>query len=136
MTIQEIQDEIIDEFAFMDGWEDKYKYIIDLGRDLDAYPEQFRDDEHIVKGCQSRVWLHTEQDANRLRFFGDSDALIPKGLISLLLRVYSDQPASEIAATEPYFIEKIGLSQNLTPTRTNGLYSMVKKIRENAAQAG
>ncbi len=133
MSIDEIQNEIIEEFEFMEGWEDKYKYIIDLGRDLADYPEAFRDDQHIVKGCQSRVWLHQESDGDKLNFFGDSDALIPKGLISLLLRVYSGQPASSIAATEPYFIDQIGLSQNLTPTRTNGLFSMVKKIREQAA---
>ena len=117
----------------MEAWEDKYKYIIDLGRDLDAYPAEFKDDAHKVKGCASQVWLHSERDGDKMKFYGDSDALIPKGLISLLLRVYSDQPAADIARTEPYFIEQIGLSQNLTPTRTNGLFSMVKKIREHAA---
>lgn len=132
MDIHEIQNEIIEEFEFMGDWEDKYKYIIDLGRDMDSYPEAFRDEAHKVKGCQSQVWLHAEPSENRIRFYGDSDALIPKGLISLLLRVYSNQPAADIAQTEPYFIERIGLSHNLTPTRTNGLHSMVKKIREHA----
>lgn len=133
MNIDEIQEEIIGEFEFMEAWEDKYKYIIDLGRDLDAYPAEFKDEAHKVKGCASQVWLHSEREGDKMKFYGDSDALIPKGLISLLLRVYSDQPAADIARTEPYFIEQIGLSQNLTPTRTNGLFSMVKKIREHAA---
>lgn len=135
MSIDEIQEEIIGEFEFMEAWEDKYKYIIDLGRDLDAYPAAFKDDAHKVKGCASQVWLHSEVEGDKMKFYGDSDALIPKGLISLLLRVYSDQPKEDIAGTEPYFIEQIGLSQNLTPTRTNGLFSMVKKIREHAANA-
>lgn len=133
MNINDIQEEIIEEFEFMGDWEDKYRYIIDLGRDMEGYPEEFRDDNHKVKGCQSQVWLHAQTESDQIKFYGDSDALIPKGLISLLLRVYSDQPAQDIAQTEPYFIEKIGLSQNLTPTRTNGLHSMVKKIREYAA---
>lgn len=135
MNINEIQDEIIDEFEFLESWEDKYKYIIDLARDLNAFPEQYRDAEHLVKGCQSRVWLHWERDGDRLRFYGDSDALIPKGLISMLLRVYSEQPAADIAASELYFIDRIGLSQNLTPTRSNGLAAMVKKIQQQAALA-
>jgi len=133
MNIKEIQEEIIEEFAFLEDWEDKYKYIIDLGKEMDAYPETFRDEAHQVKGCQSRVWLHAQKDGDQIQFLGDSDAIIPKGLISLLLRVYSGQPAADIAAVEPYFIEQIGLSQNLTPTRTNGLFSMVKKIQAIAA---
>lgn len=133
MNIKEIQDEIIEEFTFLEDWEDKYRYIIDLGRDMDTYPEEFRDEDHQVKGCQSRVWLHADLSGEQIKFAGDSDAIIPKGLISLLLRVYSGQPAADIAATQPYFIEKIGLAQNLTPTRTNGLFSMVKKIQAIAA---
>ncbi|MCL4106308.1 UNVERIFIED_CONTAM: hypothetical protein GTU68_003469 [Idotea baltica] len=100
---------------------------------MDSYPEEFRDEDHQVKGCQSRVWLHADLSGEQIKFVGDSDAIIPKGLISLLLRVYSGQPAADIAATQPYFIEKIGLAQNLTPTRTNGLFSMVKKIQAIAA---
>lgn len=133
MSIDDIQEEIIGEFEFMEAWEDKYKYIIDLARDLESYPAEYKDELHKVKGCASQVWLHSERDGDTMKFYGDSDALIPKGLISLLLRVYSGQPAATIAATEPYFIERIGLSQNLTPTRSNGLFSMVKKIREHAA---
>ncbi len=129
MTIQEIQDEIIEEFEFLGDWEDKYEYIIALGKDLAPFPEQFRDEEHKVRGCQSQVWLHHEKVGGHLHFFGDSDAMIPKGLISLLLRIYQDQPAEAIATSELYFLNKIGLSQNLSPTRSNGLASMAKKIK-------
>jgi cysteine desulfuration protein SufE len=135
MTIQEIQSEIKDEFEFLGDWDDKYEYIISLGKELAPYPEQFRDEAHQVKGCQSRVWLHYERSNGHLHFWGDSDALIPKGLISLLLRVYQDQPAAEIAASDEGFLNEVGLAQNLSPTRSNGLYSMVKKIKQVAAEA-
>ncbi|MEM7039328.1 MAG: SufE family protein [Bacteroidota bacterium] len=133
MTINEIQDEIIEEFEFLGDWEDKYKYIIDLGKDLAPYPEEFRDADHKVKGCVSQVWLHPYEEDGKLHFHGDSDAMIPKGLISMVLRVYSGQPAAEIVGSDLYFIGKIGLDNNLTPTRSNGLHSMVKKICEVAA---
>ena len=133
MNIKEIQDEIIEDFQFMEDWEDKYQYIIDLGKELPAYPEEFRDEDHKVKGCLSQVWLHAREEGNHIHFQADSDAFIPKGLISLLVRVYSGQDRKEIAATPPYFIEQIGLGQNLSPSRTNGLYSMVKKIQSIAA---
>lgn len=129
MTIQEIQDEIIEEFEFLGDWDDKYEYIIALGKDAPAYPEQFRDEDHKVKGCQSQVWLHSEVEGGRIHFWGDSDAMIPKGLISLLLRIYDNQSAADIASSELYFLEKIGLAQNLSPTRSNGLASMVKRIK-------
>lgn len=132
MTIQEIQDEIISEFEFLTDWEERYEYIIELGRELSPYPEQYRDEDHKVRGCQSQVWLHQEVKDGRMHFFGDSDALIPKGLISLLLRVFQDQPVAEIARSPLYFLDRVGLSQNLSPTRSNGLASMVKKIREVA----
>ncbi|MFN8397697.1 MAG: SufE family protein [Bacteroidia bacterium] len=135
MTIQEIQDEIISEFEFLTDWEERYEYIIELGRELSAYPEQYRDEDHKVRGCQSQVWLHQEVKNGRMHFYGDSDALIPKGLISLLLRVFQDQPVAEIARSPLYFLERVGLSQNLSPTRSNGLASMVKKIREVALMA-
>lgn len=134
MTIQEIQEEIIGEFEFLSDWDDKYEYIIALGRDLPAYPEQFRDEEHKVRGCQSQVWLHYTVDGDRMHFDGDSDAMIPKGLISLLLRIFQDQPVAEIATANLYFLDKIGLAQNLSPTRSNGLASMVKKIKLVAAE--
>jgi cysteine desulfuration protein SufE len=129
MTIQEIQDEIIGEFEFLGDWEDKYEYIIALGKEAAAYPEQFRDEEHKVRGCQSQVWLHHEIQGDRIHFWGDSDAMIPKGLIALLLRIYQDQPIAEIATADLYFLNKIGLSQNLSPTRSNGLASMAKRIK-------
>ena len=134
MTIQEIQEEIIGEFEFLGDWDDKYEYIIALGKDLPAYPEQFRDEDHKVRGCQSQVWLHYVLDSGRMHFDGDSDAMIPKGLISLLLRIFQDQPVAEIATANLYFLDKIGLSQNLSPTRSNGLASMVKKIKLVAAE--
>lgn len=129
MTIREIQDEIIDEFSFFDDWQDKYSHIIDLGKELDAYPEEFRDEDHLVKGCQSRVWLHSRLEGGNMHFHGDSDALIPRGLIALLLQVFEGQPAADIANCELDFIEKIGLSTHLSPTRSNGLANMVKKIK-------
>jgi cysteine desulfuration protein SufE len=134
MTIQEIQEEIIGEFEFLGDWDDKYEYIIALGKDLPAYPEQFRDEDHKVRGCQSQVWLHYTLEDGRMHFDGDSDAMIPKGLISLLLRIFQDQPVAEIATANLYFLDKIGLSQNLSPTRSNGLASMVKKIKLVAAE--
>ncbi|MEY3444548.1 MAG: hypothetical protein RLZZ519_2829 [Bacteroidota bacterium] len=134
MTIQEIQEEIIGEFEFLGDWDDKYEYIIALGKDLPAYPEQFRDEDHKVRGCQSQVWLHYVVKEGRMHFDGDSDAMIPKGLISLLLRIFQDQPVAEIATANLYFLDKIGLSQNLSPTRSNGLASMVKKIKLVAAE--
>lgn len=134
MDIKSIQDEIIDEFQFMSDWEDKYNYIIELAKDLAPYPAQYRDEDHKVRGCQSQVWLHAEAADGRLKLYADSDALIPKGLISLLLRVYDDQPMADIASQELYFIDRIGLSSNLSPTRSNGLASMVKKIKSTAVE--
>lgn len=134
MDINAIQDEIISEFEFLSDWEEKYTYIIELARDLAPYPDQFRDDAHKVRGCQSQVWLHAEQKDGKLQLLADSDALIPKGLISLLLRVYDAQPAHAVATSPLYFIDRIGLSSNLSPTRSNGLASMVKKIQAVAAE--
>ena len=133
MDIKAIQDEIISEFEFMGDWTDKYNYIIELAHELPPYPEAYRDEAHQVRGCQSQVWLHAEVQNGKLKLLADSDALIPKGLISLLLRVYDGQPAVEAAQTELYFIDRIGLSSNLSPTRSNGLAAMVNRIR-NVAQ--
>ena len=129
MTIQEIQEEIVEEFEFLGDWDDKYEFIISLGKDAPAYPEQFRDEDHKVRGCQSQVWLHHEVEGDKIRFWGDSDAMIPKGLISLLLRIYDNQSPKDIATSELFFLEKIGLAQNLSPTRSNGLASMAQKIK-------
>lgn len=134
MTIPEIQEEIIGEFEFLSDWDDKYEYIIALGKDLEAYPEQYRDEAHKVRGCQSQVWLHQEVQGGTMHFFADSDAMIPKGLISLLLRIFQDQPVAEIAASELYFLDRIGLAQNLSPTRSNGLAAMVRKIKQVAGE--
>lgn len=135
MTIAEIQEEIIGEFEFLSDWDDKYEYIIALGKELAPYPEQFRDEDHKVRGCQSQVWMHFVVENGKMHFWGDSDAMIPKGLISLLLRVFQDQSPADIATANLYFLEKIGLSQNLSPTRSNGLASMVKKIKLVAAES-
>ncbi|WP_448529682.1 SufE family protein [Raineya sp.] len=129
MNIQEIQDEIISEFELFDNWDDKYAYIIELGKKLPPLSETYKTEENLVKGCQSKVWLHGYKKDDKVFFEADSDALIVKGLVSLLLRVYSGQPAEAIAQTEPYFIQKIGLQQHLSMTRANGLASMIKQIR-------
>ena len=129
MTITEIQDEIVDEFAFLEDWSEKYKYIIDLGKELEAYPEEHRNEDHKVRGCQSQVWLYASLEGGRIHFWGDSDAMIVKGLVSLLLRVYSGQSPKDILDADLTFIEKIGLGTHLSPTRTNGLASMAKQIK-------
>lgn len=132
MTIAEIQEEIVEEFDFFSDWEQKYQYIIDLGKDIPPFPEQYRNEDHIVKGCQSQVWLHTDKEEDHLRFQGDSDAFIVKGLVALLMRVYDNQPPADILKEELTFIDQIGLGSALSPTRSNGLAAMVKKIKTYA----
>ena len=129
MTINEIQDEIIEEFAFFDDWMDKYEYIIDLGKSLPLIDAQYKDADHLIKGCQSQVWLHADHEGSKVDFTADSDAIITKGIIALLVRVLSGQPADAIANADLYFIEKIGLKEHLSPTRSNGLVSMVKQMK-------
>jgi cysteine desulfuration protein SufE len=129
MNMQEIQDEIVDEFEFLTDWEQKYQYIIDLGKDLPPFPEKYRNADHIVKGCQSQVWLHADKEDGHIHFQADSDAFIVRGLVSLLMRVYDRQSPADILHQELYFIDRIGLSTALSPTRSNGLASMVKKIK-------
>ena len=130
MSIQEEQDEIVEEFAAYDDWMDKYTLLIDIGNDMEPYPEPFRTPEYVIEGCQSTVWIYVEQtpDGN-LKFYGDSDAIIVKGIVALLLRVVSGHKPSEIASVDLYFIDKIGLKENLTPTRSNGLLAMIKQIK-------
>jgi len=130
--INAIQDEIIEEFDFFDQWMDKYEYLIDLGKKLAPIKEEYRRDENLIPGCQSRVWLHAEIADDLVSFSADSDAVITKGIIALLIRVLSDRPASQISQAELYFIDRIGLKEHLSPTRSNGLVSMVKKIRSTA----
>ena len=129
MTIDERQDEIIEDFALFDDWESKYEYIIDVGKQLPALPDQHKVEENRIKGCQSNVWLHTHLDADKLHFEGDSDAVIVRGLVGLLIRVLSGQPPAEIAKADLYFIDKIGMTRHLAATRSNGLLSMVKQMK-------
>ena len=129
MTIQEIEQQIIDEFANFDEWIDKYAYIIDLGKECPAIDEKDKTESNIIKGCQSRVWLSCEHHDGKIFFKADSDAVITKGIISLLIRVYSGQSPKDILENEPVFIDQIGLKEHLSPTRSNGLTSMLKQIK-------
>ena len=129
MTIDEIQEEIIEEFDMFDDWMQRYEYIIESGKSLQTIDEKFKDDKHLIKGCQSKVWLQGEMSNGALVFSADSDAILTKGIIALLLRVYSGQAPKAILDAEPYFIDQIGLKEHLSPTRANGLLSMVKHIK-------
>jgi cysteine desulfuration protein SufE len=129
------QQDIADEFAFFGDWTERYQYLIDLGRQLPSFPEAWKNEEHRVHGCQSMVWLVPSGDASNMHFDAASDSAIVSGLIALVLRVYSDRPAAEIVATEPAFIEQIGLAKHLSPTRSNGLAAMLAKLKAYAAAA-
>ncbi len=129
MSINQIQDEIIEEFSFFGDWMEKYEYIIDLGKQLPLIDEQYKDEEHLIKGCQSKVWLHAGKENDHITFTSDSDAIITKGIIALLIRVLSGQKAEEIAKADLYFIDEIGLKEHLSQTRSNGLVSMVKQMK-------
>ncbi len=131
-TLKEVQEEIVDDFSMYDEWLDKYEYLIELGKNLDAYPEEKKTDDRLVKGCQSRVWLDWSMEEGRLYFSADSDAIITKGIISLLISVYSGRTPEEIAADDFSFLGRIGLKENLSPTRANGLVSMIQTIRTAA----
>lgn len=132
MTIKEIQQEIIEEFSMFDDWMDKYEYIIDLGKNVEPVDEDLKKDEFLIKGCQSRVWLIPQFKDEKLYFFVDSDAIITKGIANLIKRVYNEKTPEEILNSELFFIDKIGLSQNLSPTRANGLNSMLNQIQHFA----
>ncbi|MFB6456994.1 SufE family protein [Chitinophaga sp. Hz27] len=129
MTIKEIQEDVVSDFAFMENWEDKYEYIIQLGKELPMIQEAFKKEENLIKGCQSRVWLHAELKDGKLYFTADSDAVITKGLVSLVISVLSGHSPKEIAEAEIFFIDAIGLSSHLSPTRSNGLLSMLKQMK-------
>ncbi|MCS6824554.1 MAG: SufE family protein [Cytophagaceae bacterium] len=131
-SIDEIQNSIIKDFSLMDEWDDKYAYIIELGKSLPPFPEDQRKDENLIKGCQSKVWLTSSFENGLVYFMADSDALIVKGLVSLLIKVYSNQHPEDIINTEPYFIDAIGMRQHLSMTRSNGLTSMVKQMKLHA----
>lgn len=129
MTIKEIQEEIIDEFNLFDDWMERYEYIIELGRSLPIIDQQYKLDENIIKGCQSKVWLHSEMNHTKIDFTADSDAILTKGLVALLLRVFSNQTPEDILKADTLFIDEIGLKEHLSPTRANGLVSMLKQIK-------
>ena len=131
-TLQEVQADVVEDFSMYDEWLDKYEYLIDLGRKLEAFPEELKTEDRLIKGCQSRVWLDTVVDGDRLYFRADSDAIITKGIISLLIGVYSGRTAREIADDDFSFVDKLGLRENLSPTRANGLASMIETLRRTA----
>lgn len=133
-SLQDIENEIVDEFSIFDDWLDKYEYIIELGKSLKEYPEDRKTDDKLVKGCQSRVWIDFKVEDGKIFFNADSDAIITKGIISLLVRIYSGRTPQEILSSDFSVVEKIGLKENLSPTRANGLVSMIQMIREIAAR--
>ena len=128
-SIQEIQEEIIDEFSMFEDWEERYQYMIDLGKDLPLIDDQFKTEDNIIKGCQSRVWVHAEMSDNKIYFTADSDAIITKGIIAILIRTFSNQHPKDILEANTDFIDAIGLKEHLSPTRANGLVSMIKQIK-------
>lgn len=135
MSLKERQQAVIDDFSMFDEWLDKYEYLIELGKNLGVYPEDKKTEDRLIKGCQSRVWLDAEKNGTKLVFTADSDALITKGIIALLIGVYSGAEVTEIAADDFSFIEKLGLKENLSPTRAGGLASMIETIKTKANQA-
>ena len=129
MTIKEIQNEIIEEFSMFDDWMQRYEYIIELGKSLPIINEEYKTDENLIKGCQSKVWLHGEQKDDKIVFTADSDAILTKGIIAILIRAFSNQKAEDIINADTQFIDDIGLKEHLSATRANGLVSMIKNIK-------
>ena len=129
MTIEEIQTQIVEEFSGFEDWMDKYAYLIEIGNEMAPIDSKYKIDSNLIRGCQSRVWLHQDFTEGRITFVAESDALIVKGLVALLLRIYSGRTPKEILESEPRFIDEIGLRQHLSPTRSNGLLSMVKQMK-------
>ncbi|MBN4070505.1 SufE family protein [Olleya sp. AH-315-F22] len=128
-TIQEIQNEIIDEFSMFDDWMQRYEYMIDLGKSLPLIDDQYKTEVNIIKGCQSKVWVHAEMKDDKVVFTADSDAIITKGIIAILIRVFSNQHPKDIIEADTNFIDEIGLKEHLSPTRANGLVSMIKQLK-------
>lgn len=128
-NIKEIQEEIIDEFSLFDDWMQRYEYMIELGKSLPLIDEKYKIDENLIKGCQSKVWVHAEMEDEKLIFTADSDAIITKGIVAILVRAFSDQHPKEILEADTRFIDEIGLKEHLSPTRANGLVSMVKQLK-------
>jgi cysteine desulfuration protein SufE len=129
MTIQQIQEDIIDEFSMFDDWMQRYEYMIELGKSLPLIEEKYKTDDNIIKGCQSKVWVHAELEGDNLVFTADSDAIITKGIIAILIRAFSKQKPQDIIEADTGFIDDIGLKEHLSPTRANGLVSMVKQLK-------
>ena len=129
MTIKEIQKEIIEDFGLFEDWMQRYEFIIDTGKSLPLISDENKSDDNLIKGCQSKVWLHADYENGKLIFSADSDAILTKGIISLLLSVYRQQTPKDILEADPFFIDEIGLKEHLSPTRANGLLSMVKQIK-------
>ena len=129
MNIKEIQEEIVDEFSMFEDWMQRYEYMIELGKSLPLIDAQYKTDDNIIKGCQSKVWVHAELEGDNLVFTADSDAIITKGIIAILIRTFSNQKPMDIIEADTGFIDKIGLKEHLSPTRANGLVSMVKQLK-------
>jgi cysteine desulfuration protein SufE len=129
MKIKEIQDEIVDEFSMFDEWDERYQYVIDLGKSLPLIDGDYKTDNNIIKGCQSKVWLHAEQQDGNVVFTADSDAILTKGLIAIMIRVFSNQKPEAILEANTNFVDEIGLKEHLSATRANGLVSMIKQIK-------
>src|SRR5512133_3712753 len=129
MTINEVQNSIIEEFSLFDDWMDKYNLLIDLGKELPVIDPKYKVKDFLIEGCQSKVWLHPEFNGNSIKFTADSDAIITRGIVALLIKVLSGREPGEIVSADLYFIDKIGLRQNLSPTRSNGLLSMVRQMK-------
>jgi len=129
MSIQKLQEEIVDEFSMFDDWMQRYEYMIDLGKSLPLIEEKYKIDENIIKGCQSKVWVHAEMKDEKIEFTADSDAIITKGIIAILIRVFSGQHPKDIIDADTAFIDEIGLKEHLSPTRANGLVSMIKQLK-------
>lgn len=129
MTIKEIQKEITDEFSFFSNWEERYEYLIELGKDLEAFPEEKRTEDRIIKGCQSTVWLDAGMEDGKMKIQADSDGILPKGMVAMLLRVFDGQTPEDILAADMGFIDEIGLNEFLSPNRASGLSSMIKQLK-------
>lgn len=129
MKVEQIQADIVAEFAMFEDWMQRYEYMIDLGKSLPLIDEQFKTDDNIIKGCQSKVWVHAELDVDKLVFTADSDAIITKGIIAILIRTFSNQKPADIIEASTGFIDEIGLKEHLSPTRANGLVSMIKQLK-------
>ena len=129
MTIKEVQDEIIDEFSMFDDWTERYEYIIELGKNLPLIDEKYKTEDYLIRGCQSKVWLHAEEKDGKIAFTADSDAILTKGIIAIMIRVFSGQNSTEILNASTDFVDEIGLKEHLSPTRANGLVSMIKQIK-------